>query len=468
VQALREVRSAVAQQARGIPTPDFVVEASAGPESPAETTITFALALGSPDLSLYRELADLFHEAHPDVAVEVTMPDFHSGPLGLRRMAETFDCFQWMPSLVDPENRSALLSLEPFLETDPSLAADDFYPHLLAQFTYQGQLWGLPGAVAPYVVEYNRDLFDAAGQDYPDLDWTWDDFVAAAVALTGGQGEARRYGFVSDVYEPNDLLVFVESLGARLVDLSVEPPAFSLDHPATVDAMRRYTSLTTEYGVKPVLATGPAEALELSRPYMVRKALIANGQAAMWTTSALAMPAWDERDELNVGVAPLPAGPQGTRGSSMPASGYFISAGAAHPETCWLWITFLTGQPSAAQGLPARRSVAESDEYQRLVGAERAAAYLASVVAVEEPSTYTLQWQEGWLGGGSFWLAQAYHRIVEGEAGVDEALADAHALADDYRACVIASGGLDERAWQRCVLETDPTIPPALFGLEGE
>jgi ABC-type glycerol-3-phosphate transport system substrate-binding protein len=231
--------------------------------------------------------------------------------------------------------------------------------------------------------------------------------------------------------------------------------------------MHHFSSLTTKYGVKPILATGPAEAMNLSSPYLERKALIATGRAAMWTTSAVAMPPWDEGSELDLGVAPLPAGPQGRRGGSMPASGYFVSAGAAHPEACWLWITFLTGQPSAAQGLPARRSVAESDEYQRLVGAERAAVYLTSV-AVEEPSTYSLQWQEGWLGGGSFWLAQAYHRIVEGEASVQEALADAQALADDYRACVIASGNLDEPAWQRCVLETDPTIPPSLFGLEGE
>jgi multiple sugar transport system substrate-binding protein len=171
--------------------------------------------------------------------------------------------------------------------------------------------------VAPYVVEYNRDLFDA-GQEYPALDWTWDDFVAAAVALTGGQGEARRYGFVSDAYEPNDLLVFVESLGARLVDLSVDPPAFSLDHPATAEAVRRYTSLTTEYRVKPVLATGPAEAMNLSSPYLERKALIASGRAAMWTTPAVAMPAWDERDELDVGLAPLPTGPQGTRAAVCP------------------------------------------------------------------------------------------------------------------------------------------------------
>jgi multiple sugar transport system substrate-binding protein len=32
-------------------------------------------------------------------------------------------------------------------------------------------------------VIYNKDVFDAAGVDYPSPDWTWDDFRAAAAAL---------------------------------------------------------------------------------------------------------------------------------------------------------------------------------------------------------------------------------------------------------------------------------------------
>jgi hypothetical protein len=57
---------------------------------------------------------------------------------------------------------------------------------------------------------------------------------------------------------------------------------------------------------------------------------------------------------------------------------------------------------------------------------------------------------------------------MAGEAGVEEALAAAQALADDYRACVVMAGCFDEQAWQRCVLETDPRVPAALFGLGGE
>src|SRR5690606_36941876 len=33
-------------------------------------------------------------------------------------------------------------------------------------------------------IYYNKELFDAAGLSYPDDDWTWGDFAAAAAALT--------------------------------------------------------------------------------------------------------------------------------------------------------------------------------------------------------------------------------------------------------------------------------------------
>ena len=37
------------------------------------------------------------------MVVEITTPNFHGSPLGLRRVAEAFDCFQWVPSLTDAD-----------------------------------------------------------------------------------------------------------------------------------------------------------------------------------------------------------------------------------------------------------------------------------------------------------------------------------------------------------------------------
>ena len=52
---------------------------------------------------------------------------------------------------------------------------------------------------------------------------------------------------------------------------------------------------------------------------------------------------------------------------------YAISAASEHPDACWKWISYLsTHSAKDARMAPARRSVAESLEYEELVGAETA------------------------------------------------------------------------------------------------
>ena len=47
-----------------------------------------------------------------------------------------------------------------------------------------GTQYALPSSFSDVVLYYNKDLFDAAGLDYPTSDWTWADEKAAAEALT--------------------------------------------------------------------------------------------------------------------------------------------------------------------------------------------------------------------------------------------------------------------------------------------
>ncbi|MFD7713109.1 ABC transporter substrate-binding protein [Streptomyces sp. NPDC059785] len=72
--------------------------------------------------------------------------------------------------------------LEPLssLKTDTSV-----YPESLVDlYTYKDELYGLPKDMDTVGLWYNKKLFDAAGVDYPDSDWTWSDFQQAAKKLT--------------------------------------------------------------------------------------------------------------------------------------------------------------------------------------------------------------------------------------------------------------------------------------------
>jgi multiple sugar transport system substrate-binding protein len=465
-QAKAAIEEDLAAEAGATPPPTVVV--APPDETPAAvgaTTITFVPGLGSLYLDPYRKLAQQFQATHPGVAVEVKMIDLMGGTApDLPALAKTADCFQWYPGFQDPKTREALLNLDPFLDADPSFAAADFYPAVLKQFQWEGQLWGLPADVTPYVIQYNRDLFDAAGLAYPAIDWTWDDFLAAAVALTKGEGDTKQYGFVPQMYELNDVVLLIGRLGASLVDKDADPPAFTFDDPATVEAMRWYTGLTTEYEVKPTFLTDISNLAGASSFMLEREGMINGGRAAMWTETSATQALTGARTGINVGTAPLPSLPNGgSAGSSLMASGYFISAQTDKRQECWQWITFLSGEPSVAQGMPARRSVAESSAYRQQVGDDRAAAFLASMADAEKPSDLQFMSEEEWMGGSLYWLGQAYSQVLDGKATVEEALAGAQKLADDYRACVITAGDFSQKSWQGCVRETDPSLPDFLF-----
>lgn len=471
-EAQEQVKAAIeddfAQRAEATPVPTFVVVApeEEAPASEGAASITFTPGVGAiTNMQGYRDAARQFQVAHPDIQVEIEMPNFMSGELGIKNLAENADCFQWSSDIQDPEDRAAILNLKPFLDADASFSTSDFYPALLERLTWEGQLWGLPAEIQPFVIEYNKDLFDAAGVDYPSLDWNIDDFTALAVALTEGEGDNKRYGFVPQSVELNDLLLLMERWGARLIDQSADPPTFAFTDPATVEALRWYAGLSTEHGAKPVFLADLAKVTDATGYVLEQQGLINDGRGAMWTSfGPLAVVALgDGRDKLNTGVAPLPAGTDGASGGGS-TYGYFISAQTEARQACWQWITFLTERPDLAQGLPARRSVAESDAYRQRVGEEQVAVYQASVAGTGRSSDLDIFSGQGWMGAGILWLGRAYDQVVNGEVGVEAALNSAQKMAEDYRACIITQDAFtDSQAQQDCALDVDPSLPGFLF-----
>lgn len=465
VQAMAEIEEALAQQAEATPVHPFVV---APPEEQKPTgekavTITFTTVLGSFGTQRYRDLARQFHETYPDVLVEVKATPF-GDPHDLQGLANAADCFLGYPSFQAPENGAAILDLAPLLDANPSFTADDFYPPVLEPFTWRGQLWGLPAEVEPYVIEYNKDLFDDAGLDYPTSDWTTDEFLSLARALTRGEGEAKQYGFVPEAYEGYVLPLILERLGAELIDESTDPPTLHFDNLATVKALSWYADLATVHDVRPLFITDLAELAEGSPPEVEREEIIEEGRAAMWASSGVALAVARDRDGLNVGVVSFPLGPGGAGGYRSP-KGYFISAQAESPQACWEWIIFLTEQVEAAEAFPARRSVAESEAYRQQVGEKRAAAYRASVAGLERP--FQISSEAAWLRGATYLLFQAYGRVLEGEAGVETELNTAQGKAGEYRTCVIARDAFyHQEDWKACLKEVDPTLLDFLFGEE--
>jgi ABC-type glycerol-3-phosphate transport system substrate-binding protein len=470
--AKENIAEAAKKAADATPVPTVIVAApQETPVNQNATTIKFSLGTATFNAPAYRDLAKRFTEANPDFVVEIKQPDLTQASLDIPDVAKDVDCFMWAPSLQDPKNLEAILNLEPFLDADKSFDKSDFYPATLDQFTEQGQLWALPAEVTPYVIEYNRDLFDAAKVDYPKPGWTVDDFLATAKALTKGDGDTKQYGYVGDYFEANDLVLMLQALGAKLVDTTQDPPKVIFDDATMQSALQWYADLYSKHDVKPMFVTDFAKLLtEANTALGERETMIDDGRAAMWTAYA-GMPnltGSTKRPTMNIGAVSLPIGSGGSKGGNyISSNGYYISADTQAKQACWKWISYLTSAVDVKQGLPARKSIAESEAYKQKVGAERAAAYQASLGEGGKSSVYEFfSGKSSWLSYSIFWLAKAYGDVANGTVPVDKALTDAQKLSDDFRACVVQNKAESDTQQQRkCVKQVDPSIPNVLLGL---
>jgi multiple sugar transport system substrate-binding protein len=70
------------------------------------------------------------------------------------------------------------------------------YGSYAEQTKVNGKIYGVPNSASQWALYYNKDIFDAAGVEYPDanIPMTWDDYNEIAKKLTSGEGADKIYG----------------------------------------------------------------------------------------------------------------------------------------------------------------------------------------------------------------------------------------------------------------------------------
>jgi ABC-type glycerol-3-phosphate transport system substrate-binding protein len=139
---------------------------------------------------------------------------------------------------------------------------------------------------------------------------------------------------------------------------------------------------------------------------------------------------------FDMGVMPLPVGAQAS--TEFDVKAFYITGGSDAPQLCWEWLTFLSGRPEVVQLLPARRSVAASQQWQEQVDQAALPAYLATL-EYADTSLFRLRWWPYWGGYTYPWLDEAFQAVVAGE-DAERALGVAQAKIEEFVAC-------QETAW---------------------
>src|SRR5690606_6918275 len=90
---------------------------------------------------------------------------------------------------------NALAPLDDLISADNSgFTLDEYYPRAVEALSLEGTVFGLPElAHATHdCLFFNRDLIEAEGLEIPTSDWTLDDLLSMAVALTNDD----RFGYL--------------------------------------------------------------------------------------------------------------------------------------------------------------------------------------------------------------------------------------------------------------------------------
>lgn len=94
----------------------------------------------------------------------------------------------WENDLANFAEVGGIIPLDDYL-ADSTINTDDFIDAVDTLSSGLGATYGLPWCAATEVLYYNQDMFDEAGLEYPDDDWTYDEYLDAAAKLTVKDGD---------------------------------------------------------------------------------------------------------------------------------------------------------------------------------------------------------------------------------------------------------------------------------------
>jgi len=349
------------------------------PPAPTPEPVTINFAFPAQLGNYYDELIQTFNEEHPTLTVERKTARssgtwnsfFQNGEVDVFVFSSEDELF------ADLYQQDQILDLAPLIQasdaTNGGINLDDFYPSLLEPYDIEGSLWAIPGGANVSVIYYNKDIFDLYGTAYPQPGWTWDDLLTTAVSVRDPD---------TDVYSlaslPIFVIPFVYQHGGQIVDDWRRPTRLTVDDPLTIEAIEWYASLIHDHDVM----LSPREAERQFGNEGNPGYIFVRPKAAIYLGffSDRGGETWGRggRWSMNWGMASLPRDAHASTLGVVLA--YAALADTQDPQACWEWITYLSHAPPPFV-MPARRSLAESDDFVKEVGEEAAA---LAVTAIEE------------------------------------------------------------------------------------
>lgn len=290
-------------------------------DGPVTITYTNFISNGGNEENL-QTIVDAFEEANPDITVEVTTLPYGDYGTALQTdlaagtVSDVFD--------IEYANYRQLQA-DGVLAEIPVADPGAYRESLLDAYATDGVQYALPSSFSDVVLYYNKDLFDAAGLDYPTNDWTWEDERAAAEALTDAAA-----GVWGD-HQPVSFYEYYKALAQNGGEfLNADGTAVAFNTPEGIEAAEWLVGKSGT--VMPTIEQG--QGTPDFDTNLFKESKLGMLHSGIWVFGAFAdVPfAWD--------IAVEPGNT--TQASAVFSNAVGVSASSEHPEAAAAWAEFLT------------------------------------------------------------------------------------------------------------------------------
>lgn len=296
-------------------------------------TIQVAVSGSAQEIEIHQQKFDQYTKENPNVTIEPV-------DIGAERFQKLMTLVssgtapdiiyinEWCYSLA---YRNVLMGLDDFIANDSEFDLNQFPESLLTPLRYEDKLYALPQEVSPFVMYYNKDMFEAAGVELPTDDWTIDDFYAAAKTLT--DPEKKVYGYRHPGAWADQVLGWFSRAGVEYDISGTEVKG--LDTPEALEALQFLYDMVVVDGLSP----NPAALTAMGKG---ADALFRNQSVAMESAGLWMLPTYkaDPLDfEWDVVRMPMDKN-QKTKAGIL---NWGISSTTKNPEVSWDVLKFLVG-----------------------------------------------------------------------------------------------------------------------------
>lgn len=204
-----------------------------------------------------------------------------------------------------------------------------FFPVFLEPSVMDGQTYGLPIAASARAMYYNKALFEEAGiEQVPD---TWEELAIAAKKISELGDDIAGFGLQGKEIETD--VYFYYAFWAYGGDLVEEDGTSGLDTEAGYQAATLYKSMIDDGATQPGVTSYNREDVQN---------LFKQGKVGMMITAPfLSGQIKEEAPDLDYGVAAIPAGPGGERGTYGVTDSIIMFENSQNKDIAWQFLDMI-------------------------------------------------------------------------------------------------------------------------------